>query len=214
LRLSDGSIGKFGWKAQSPTLLDFVQGACANELGLSNPDQPQPAPLTRVRYRQRGLDLTLAQCEQLASFVASLPRPVERPPSNLQNGLKITRGRGIFDKVGCADCHVPAMGSLSGVYSDLLLHSMGSDLEGSASYYSPKLIADPRNAQPDEWRTPPLWGVADSHPYLHDGRAPTLHDAIIMHAGQAKKSAGNYVNLSLADRETLLFFLKSLRAPG
>src|SRR5262249_18423907 len=76
-RLADGRIGRFGWKAQTASLSDFVQNACANELGLSNPGHPQPIPLSKFDYKQVGMDLTLDQCNQITAFVASLPKPQE-----------------------------------------------------------------------------------------------------------------------------------------
>src|SRR4029434_3379445 len=68
-----GGAGKFGWKGQTPSLLDFVQGACANELGLSNPNQPQPGSIARLDYKSEKTDLTLEQCKQMTSFIAALP---------------------------------------------------------------------------------------------------------------------------------------------
>ena len=65
-------------------------------------------------------------------------------------------------------------------------------------------------AAPTEWRTPPLWGVADSAPYLHDGRADTLDDAIRRHDGEAAKTQTRYTRLASSDRKALLAFLSSL----
>jgi CxxC motif-containing protein (DUF1111 family) len=65
----------------------------------------------------------------------------------------------------------------------------------------------------DEWRTPPLWGVADSAPYMHDGRAATLEDAIFRHAGQGAKSARKFGALAPAEQQQIVIFLKTLRAP-
>jgi CxxC motif-containing protein (DUF1111 family) len=67
---------------------------------------------------------------------------------------------------------------------------------------------------PDEWRTPPLWGVADSAPYMHDGRAQTLEDAIRLHSGQAAFSAIRFNRANQTERDQLISFLKSLRAPA
>jgi CxxC motif-containing protein (DUF1111 family) len=67
---------------------------------------------------------------------------------------------------------------------------------------------------PDAWRTPPLWGVADSAPYLHDGRAPTLEDAIHQHGGQAARSRQQFDQLSPEERVQVIDFLKTLRAPA
>src|SRR5262249_1780110 len=77
-RLADGRIGRFGWKAQTATLLDFVEAACANELGLGNPGQGQPRPLTRPDYLPTRLDLTTEQCQQISAFVGPLPQPSDR----------------------------------------------------------------------------------------------------------------------------------------
>src|SRR5205814_860359 len=74
LRLANGKVGHFGWKAQSASLSDFVQAACANELGLGNPGQAQPASLRNMSYKPKKLDLSQEQCDQLTAFCASLPR--------------------------------------------------------------------------------------------------------------------------------------------
>lgn len=212
--LPGGRVGKFGWKGQSASLLDFVQAACANELGLGNPGHAQPAPLGAPDYRPRGPDLTQEQCQQMTDFIASLPRPVQRMPANLQEE-HIERGRQLFHEIGCAECHVPNLGSLEGVYSDFLLHRMGSDLVGGGSYHGPAPGSLPGTEPlPDEWRTPPLWGVADSAPYLHDGRAATLEAAIEQHAGQAGSSAARFNGLPHGQRQAVILFLKSLRTPS
>ncbi len=85
LRLADGRIGRFGWKAQTASLADFVQGACANELGLSNPGAAQPIPLYKYgqAVQSTGYDLTQQQCDQLTAFCASLTRPVQRLPKDV-----------------------------------------------------------------------------------------------------------------------------------
>jgi CxxC motif-containing protein (DUF1111 family) len=210
-RLSDGRIGRFGWKAHVATLSDFVQVACANELGLGNPGHAQPASLAQVTYQPPGLDLTQQQCDQLTSFISTLPRPVE------VLSAKAEAGKAHFAKTGCADCHTPNLGSVSGLYSDLLMHRMGQTLEGGGSYGAPirttptsPSASDPL---PDEWRTPPLWGVADSAPYMHDGRAATLEEAISMHGGQAAAAAGRFAGLAPREQQELVAFLRSLRAP-
>ncbi len=211
-RLADGRVGKFGWKAQTASLSDFVQAACANELGLGNPGQAQPAPLGNANYKAPALDLTLEQCDQLTAFVASLPQPVERPSGD-------AAGKRLFHSTGCADCHAPDLGHAEGIYSDLLLHRMGRELQGGAAYYGTANPVPVPNAPPSEgpgpseWRTPPLWGVADSAPYLHDGRAATLEEAIRQHGGQGAASAARFAKLSPPEQARLVAFLKSLRAP-
>jgi CxxC motif-containing protein (DUF1111 family) len=96
------------------------------------------------------------------------------------------------------------------------MHRMGQELVGGGSYNDPPVpVPDaPDGPHPSEWRTPPLWGVADSAPYLHDGRAATLSDAIIQHGGQGRASSIAFQKLSLTDRTRLVAFLETLRAPG
>ena len=216
LRLPDGRIGKFGWKAQSPSLTEFVQLACANELGLGNPGQAQPTAFNNPTYQPPGLDLTLEQCNQLTAFIASLPRPQERLQENISKD-QAHQGKKLFTSIGCAACHTPNLGSVEGIYSDLLLHRMGDRLEGQGSYGQPTPQPQPSPGEgvpPDAWRTPPLWGVADSAPYLHDGRAPTLEDAIHQHGGQAARSRQQFDQLSPEERVQVIDFLKTLRAPA
>jgi CxxC motif-containing protein (DUF1111 family) len=215
LRLADGRVGKFGWKAQSASLLEFVQAACANELGLGNPGQAQPAPLGRPAYQPAGLDLTAQQCEQMTAFIAALPRPVQRMPADAPGRARVEEGQRLFGKIGCAECHTPSLGAVEGLYSDLLLHRMGGELVGFGGSYGasvPVMVGDSAPL-PDEWRTPPLWGVAASAPYLHDGRAATLEEAIRLHGGQGGQAALRFMQLRPDEQTRLIAFLKSLGAP-
>jgi CxxC motif-containing protein (DUF1111 family) len=222
-RTANGRIGRFGWKAQTPTLSAFVRAACANELGLSNPSQAQPVSLRNTGYQAPpSLDLTDMQCDQLTAFVGSLARPIEKA-KDAHEAEQAAAGKKVFASVGCAECHVPNVGNVEGLYSDLLLHHMGADLEGGGSYYDtplpppPGLPTDPDPegaATPAEWRTPPLWGVADSAPYMHDGRAATLEEAIRAHTGQGTASATRYGKLAPYEQQQLIAFLNTLHAPG
>ena len=134
----------------------------------------------------------------------------------------VHRGEAMFDKIGCADCHAKDLGPVKAIYSDMLLHDMGSDLQSSIGYYA-MIIPQPvvRNSNfevteqpsPGEWRTSPLWGVADSGPYLHDGRAETLDQAISMHGGEAVDVAARYTDANPKDKEAIVAFLKTLKAP-
>ena len=214
-RLKDGRIGRFGWKAQAASLGDFVRIACANELGLENPDHPQSPDPLRPKYKAPGLDLTDAECTSLTMFVAALPRPVEPGHPTLLQADRLADGRRAFVAIGCAACHMPKLGEVEGIYSDLLLHDMGQDLSDSGEYYgapaSPGLaFAPPKGA---EWRTPPLWGLRDSAPYLHDGRAANLGVAVALHGGEAGPSAKRYKTLDPEPRKDLNLFLLSLTAP-
>src|SRR4029077_13552326 len=95
-RLANGRIGHFGWKAQTASLADFVQAACANELGLGNPNQAEPKPLGNPSYKPPGLDLTLEQCNQITAFVAALPQPVERLASDSALSEQARSGKALF----------------------------------------------------------------------------------------------------------------------
>jgi CxxC motif-containing protein (DUF1111 family) len=213
-RLPDGRIGRFGWKGQTARLSNFVQAACANELGLGNPNHPQPKPLGRPDYEPAGLDLTQQQCDQLTAYVAALGRPVERLPFDVKGISDAAEGKQLFSKIGCADCHAPRLGDIEGIYSDLLLHRMGEESAGGAGYRGhPESPSDPSGPEPSEWRTPPLWGVSDSAPYMHDGRAKTLDEAIRMHGGQGGQSANRYNGLEASKQGRIVAFLKTLQAP-
>jgi CxxC motif-containing protein (DUF1111 family) len=217
VRLADGRVGRFGWKGQTASLAEFVRAACANELGLGNPGQAQPRPLGWPDYQPPGLDLTDRQCDQLTAFCASLPRAEERLPDDPAARDRAVAGKKLFTAIGCADCHTPDLGSVKGLYSDLLLHRMGQPLEGGGSYNQPPIevpdFPSGDGPQPGEWRTPPLWGVADSAPYLHDGRAASLDEAIQLHGGQAMRAVARFRALNPAEQAEVIAFLRTLRAP-
>ncbi len=266
-------VGKFGWRAQTPTLGGFVRGACAGELGLQVTATPQSPDLADASYVSLGVDMSAHQVSSLTSYVRSLPAPQQetRLP---EHAVLAREGKELFAQIGCNSCHVEHISPARGIYSDLLLHDMGDLLQapspapagssvkltsrmntptfppdrlplGSrasiASYYSntspPTPYPLPRPLEPQfprgklpsekvmsitpatwdslqrEWRTPPLWGVADSAPYLHDGRASTLDAAIRWHGGEASQAAANYRTLTRDNRNLVIAFLSSLRAP-
>jgi CxxC motif-containing protein (DUF1111 family) len=223
--LADGRLGRFGWKGQIASLDDFVRAACSNELGLEVPGQHQASIATAKDFDapSQKLDMDNEQCDLLTRFLSRLAPPLRRPDDRRLPPL----GYMVFQSVGCATCHSPALGAVSGLYSDLLLHDMGESSSDSATYYGAP-VAPPRSddlakdmppprsgmAEPTEWRTPPLWGVADSAPYLHDGRADTLDDAIRRHDGEAAKTKIRYTRLDSRERRALLTFLNSLTVSG
>jgi len=238
-RLKDGKAGRFGWKANVATLHQFTLQACSSELGLEVPGFPRAAPRGVKNYKAPGLDLSAEQCASLSEYVASLPRPIERVPETKQHGQEIAAGKTLFASMGCAVCHRPKLGDVDGIYSDLLLHDMGPALGGQGSYGSsnsgvefvqgdvkaepvPVLRDVPSAAEPAtpklgagarEWRTPPLWGLQDSGPYLHDGRANTIAEAIVMHDGEGAESAQAFETLSPREKMQLDMFLQSLASP-
>jgi len=217
-RLKDGRVGKFGWKAGIPTLRGFVLAACANELGLEVPGHHQAAsPLDRVPTA-RGLDLTSEECEALVAYVRHLPPPTASKPAGFEEFPAIAGGRLLFQSIGCATCHRPRIGSVEGIYSDLLVHDMGPALASFADYYSDEdeITSPDSSLKPItgmEWRTPPLWGFRDSGPYLHDGRAESLEQAVAFHGGEGTASAKRFFQLKLEDRLRVRMFLRSLAPP-
>jgi CxxC motif-containing protein (DUF1111 family) len=235
-RVKDGRIGRLGWKGQIASVEDFVLNACAVELGLEVPGHHQSVVPQAPKYRATGLDLTSEECAALVAYVKSLPKPVERLASGAEESKIHEAGKAMFASVGCAGCHAPKLGNVQGIYSDLLLHDMGQDMSDDGSYSEsagddeplvPRIVADagkggsgqptppqaPRGATRQEWRTPPLWGFRDSGPYLHDGRAQTLEQAVAMHGGQAAASARKFFALSPRERLQIEALLKSLIAP-
>lgn len=215
--LADGRVGRFGWKAQFATLDEFVAAACANELGLGTPDREQAKPLTAPNHTAEP-DLDRKQFRTMVAFVKTLPCPVEDQPE------VNARGKELFTEIGCAACHVPDMGGVKGMYSDFLLYSLDDPAPPGGGGGGQNYDRDPPAAlnlptrpdsepKPSEWRTPPLWGVGDSAPYLHDGSAATLKDAIARHNGDAKTVTEKFRGLPQGDQTALLTFLKSLKAP-
>ncbi len=236
-RLQGGKVGKFGWKADVSSLFEFTLQACATEIGLEVPGLHRAQPPWIPDYRAPGLDLSAEQCNSLTEFVRSLPRPFRKRPETRRDAIELLAGQKLFGKLGCSECHRPTLGNVEEIYSDLLLHDMGSTLSGSGFYRTniefvkgqgkAEAIPIARDAEgkaqrekpPEfgastrEWRTPPLWGLRDSRPYLHDGRADTIEDAIKMHDGEGAVAAGAFERLSTREKTDLGQFLKSLAAP-
>jgi CxxC motif-containing protein (DUF1111 family) len=285
--LRDGRIGKFGWRANMATLLDFSDQACAAELGLKTKRRDQPTDVTFRFNRNPQPDIDDDSIRAMTHFIAALPTPTRLIPEEPQKRIRIKHGESIFHSVGCAVCHVPDMAPARGLYSDLLLHDMGPnsyDLNhaepyirrvtpvsvvtkrssttttlspgGSSGYFGGsssistttsrssvsfgrfnqfhfiaptrpsqrvevvavgsdthiRLQIEPTNFN-QEWRTAPLWGLKDSAPYMHDGRAETILEAISLHAGEAEATRNRFLALPLKDRHALIAFLNSLAAP-
>jgi CxxC motif-containing protein (DUF1111 family) len=235
-RLKDGSAGRFGWKAQTASLREFVMTACAVEVGLNVPDHPQAGVPQKPDYEVAGLDLNQAQCNALIQYISDLPAPTRQVPLDKEAAEWIADGHRLFASVGCAKCHAENVGEVAGIFSDLLLHDLGPLLGDTGSYgvflpdTSPEQVPledlvnvrqPGSQTQPQkiigatrlEWRTPPLWGVRDSAPYLHDGRAETLEQAIAMHGGESEHITQAFFALTPQKRFKLISFLKTLTAP-
>ena len=189
-------VGKYGWKANIATLSDFVADALISELGVTlhpslssfnGPDQDEcPDP-----------ELVDDDFEALLFYLRHLSPPV----SDLSADVS-TEGEVVFEAVGCAQCHTAELDGVR-LYSDLLLHDVArSELQ---------LVDQDEQAIPTEFRTPPLWGLINTAPYLHDGSASTVEEAIVLgHFSEAAAAKEAYQNLSEEDKDKLLTFLLAL----
>ena len=194
-------VGRFGWKAATPALERFVAEALRDELGVTSPKAPTPS----VRGGERGCEEQSSASEAdsdavaaLTAFVAALEAP--QPPTGP------AAGEAVFHETGCAACHTPTLGAGARrvtLYSDLLLHDVGPALDDRVVQGS---------ATGPEWRTTPLWGLADRKRFLHDGRATTIEAAILAHGGEADRARKRFLTLSPQRRRSLMDFLRSAHA--
>jgi CxxC motif-containing protein (DUF1111 family) len=211
-------IGRFGWKAQLATLLDFAGDAYLNEMGVTSRVFPhENAPNGNAALLER-FDLVAdpedtidpATGKSDIDLAADYMRLLA-PPTRLPASANARLGEFLFAVNGCASCHTPGMTTGPNaiaaldrkqvmLYSDLLLHDMGSLGDGIAQGF----------ARPREMKTAPLWGVRSSAPYLHDGRAATVDAAIRGHEGEGSRSRDRYVRLPTAQRSQILEFLNTL----
>ena len=221
------TLGRFGWKAQTPSIREQTANAFNGDIGISTPEVPKSA----------------GECTEAESACLAMPNgvqerlgPVEAPdpimdlvtfysqnlavPARRNIGDKsVLHGKQLFYESGCTSCHTPKFVTrrdapnkaqsfqLIWPYSDFLLHDMG---EGMADGQQ---VGD---ASGSEWRTAPLWGIGltktvNGHTFfLHDGRARNLTEAILWHGGEAQKSRDAFAGLAKEDREALIEFLESL----
>ena len=205
-------VGRFGYKSQEGGLIDFVRGPFFNHMGITSdfpvippPGQlsalaqvaPPPAPLTD----NDGVPDPEISDEDLVDLVIFLRELA--PPAPLPMDDTERRGEALFFSTGCAKCHVPNLkqaGEPALAYTDLLVHDMGPELADGVV----QLLA-----QGNEFRTQPLWGVRHHAPFLHDGRAGTLDDAIRAHGGEAQSIRDAYAALPQADRDAIVAFLET-----
>ncbi|MCM0044413.1 MAG: c-type cytochrome [Burkholderiaceae bacterium] len=214
------ALGRFGWKANQPSLRQQIAGAFHSDIGI-----------TSSLYREQNCPAVQKDChleknpekpevsdelwQQVAFWAMSLdaPAPVGTASPAVQRGEKL------FHAATCAQCHVPelktgAFPELPALahkrirpYTDLLLHDMGPDLADGRPDF---------RAGGADWRTPPLWGIGRSKQvngsthFLHDGRARNLVEAILWHGGEATAAREHFAKLSKKEREELIAFLEAL----
>ncbi len=214
------AIGRFGWKANQPHLLQQAASAFNGDIGISTglfPSQNCATAQADCLDTIHGGDPEISDDDLLkvVLYTRTLAVPAQRDADDPQ----VIRGAEVFREAQCNSCHVetlttgihPEVPALSNVtfhpYTDLLLHDMGEGLADNSPDYEATGI---------EWRTPPLWGIGlfetvNGHTnYLHDGRARNLSEAILWHGGEAETSLDAYLKMPLVDRQALLTFLRSL----
>jgi CxxC motif-containing protein (DUF1111 family) len=205
-------IGRLGLKARIATLDDFAADAFQGDMGLTSTMRPEELanPEGLRDDRKSGVDIDDDILTVVAHYVRTIEIPDRLPASTT------VAGQAAFATARCNVCHVPSMKTrpdfpvpeLAGVdapiYSDLLLHDMGDDLADFLSEES---------AGPREWRTAPLIALRFQRAYLHDGRALTIEEAILKHAGPGSEANGSvaaFQALGPAERQALLTFVQGL----
>jgi CxxC motif-containing protein (DUF1111 family) len=200
-------IGRFGLKARIATLDDFCADAFQNDMGITSPLRPveDPNPDGLTDDEKPGVDITLDIVGSIAIYMRQNAIPTR--------GVLTPEGAALFDQATCSVCHAPSLatradypipqiaGTQAAVYTDFLLHDMGSALADGMTDGS---------ATSTEFRTSPLIGLRYMKAFLNDGRAHTITDAIEGHGGEAAGAVRAFEQLSADDRATLLDFVGAL----
>jgi CxxC motif-containing protein (DUF1111 family) len=212
--------GRFGWKAEQPSIRQQAASAFAGDLGITSSVFPAEnctsrEPPCEAQPNGGTPEATDSVLDSIVLYARTLAVPARR------NGKapQVRRGEALFNEARCGACHVPSFttGAVPDVpelggqsihpYTDLLLHDLGEGLADDR----PAFEADGR-----EWRTAPLWGlglvpIVNGHTfYLHDGRARTLSEAILWHDGEAAFARAAFIAMKGEDRVALVDFVASL----
>ncbi len=210
------SVGRFGHKAEQPTLRQQVAGALNEDIGLTSKLFPNETCTSKQTlclkfpngiFKDEKFEIGNKKLSLLVNFSKNLA-----PPSSTKRALNLQDHSGfeVFLNTGCQQCHIPSLNTVNNngpyAYTDLLLHDMGKPLADNRAIY---------DANGQEWRTAPLWGLhrklQNKTPrLLHDGRASSIEQAILWHAGEARQSRSKYWSLTQAKKDTLLNFLEQL----
>jgi len=203
-------IGRFGKKAAAYDLLQQTSGAYNQDIGVMSAYEPYDT-YTGLEMEP---EISSETIQNVVFYLKTLKAPVPRAD---QPG--VAEGRTIFMNIGCASCHHPEfktgssdIAALSNKvfspYTDLLLHDMGPGLNDGYTEGS---------ALSSEWRTPPLWGLGlsknsqgGSYYLLHDGRASSIDQAILLHGGEGEAAKEKFRGLTESERKALIQFLESL----
>lgn len=211
-------LGRFGWKANQPTLKDQDAGALLGDMGITSKLHGQQnctdVQIDCVKAHSSGIEIDEADFNRLVFYTAVLGVPKSR----IANKDIISKGEKLFQSTDCIKCHIPEYKTSKNSfkqfsnqrispYSDFLLHDMGEDLADHRPDFE---------ATGKEWKTPPLWGigltkVVNRHMrLLHDGRARGVEEAILWHGGEANQAREKFKKLSKEERKILTEFVESL----
>jgi CxxC motif-containing protein (DUF1111 family) len=211
------TLGKFGWKAANPSILQQSAGAYNEDMGITSFVFPHESSTGQSQYD--GLDDEYEVSDSILYAVEFYIRTLAVPARRNADDAMVLQGKKIFTEAKCVACHVPRLRTKVDVsfpeisnqvifpYTDMLVHDMGTGLADNRPDY---------DATGQEWRTAPLWGigltrVVNGHQnFLHDGRARTLMEAIMWHGGEAEQSKEYIRTISGSDRAALIKFLESL----
>lgn len=204
-------IGRFGKKAAVYDLLEQTARAYNQDIGIASFYEPYDT--------YTGLELDPEISNQTVQDVVFYLRTLKAPLTRRENEAEVQAGKILFEQVGCAKCHRPTLQTGASPiaplafreihpYTDMLLHDMGQELDDGYTEGS---------ATPAEWRTPALWGLGLSknsqggeYYLLHDGRATSIADAILLHGGEGQKSRDAFQQLDATQKSRLVAFLESL----
>ena len=214
------ALGRFGWKATQPSVEEQVAAAFVNDIGITSSlfaeEAVGSALAEKLEYASGGEpELDDHKLARVTFYSQVLAVPAQRGAEDAE----VRRGAELFASAGCAACHTPSWRTGPSAvlpeyaeqtihpYTDLLLHDLGRGLADG------KRDGD---AAPEEWRTPPLWGIGlfeavSGHTrYLHDGRARDLAEAVLWHGGEAERARERFRLMPQDERAALLAFLGSL----
>lgn len=215
------SLGRFGLKANTPSVFHQSLGALRGDMGVTNyafPEESIAGTPLFLDFISKMPFVKVEASKQVADDLVFYSQTLAVPGRRGISEEEIQRGGRLFSQVGCTSCHTPSFTTgdhpikalaYQKIYpfTDMLLHDMGPGLSDDRKDFE---------ASGAEWKTRPLWGLGQTltvNPrasFLHDGRAKTVEEAILWHGGEAEYSKNNFMALSKADRQAVLRFLKSL----
>ena len=214
-------VGRFGWKAEQPSVRQQVAGAFLGDMGITTPvfgsqdcTAAQTDCLAARDGGEGGPEIDPETFDKVVIYSSLLAVPGRR----LADDAEVLRGKALFGEMGCAGCHTPShrtgphplpevSDQLIWPYTDLLLHDMGPELSDGRPVF---------DAEGSEWRTPPLWGIGlfeavnDHQQLLHDGRARGVAEAILWHGGEAEAAREAFRTATVAERDAVVRFVNSL----